>query len=300
MEILAEIFSFPMLVASLRLATPLLLAALGGIFSERSGVINIGLEGMMLFGAFAAVYGSGLTGSPWFGMLYGIVAGMFLAALHGLVSVQFKADQIISATGINFFASGITLFLLQVIFDVSGTSPGVPRFPGFQIFDVITLPPTTYLALLLVPVVWILFFKTPWGLRVNSIGEHPEAADTLGVNVNRWRFICVVISGALAGMAGSHLSLGVTGSFVREMAAGRGFIALAAMIFGKWNPIGALGAALLFGFAEAISIRVDIPYIPSELIGAIPYVVTVIVLAGFIGKATPPAAMGDPYYKGGK
>ncbi|ACB84019.1 ABC transporter permease [Natranaerobius thermophilus] len=300
MELLGEIFNIPILIASFRLATPLLLAALGGIFSERSGVINIALEGMMLFGAFAAVYGTALTGSPWIGMIYGIIAGMLLAALHALVSVQFKADQIISATGINIFATGITLFLLQVIFEVSGTSPGVPRFPAWVLFDVIRFPPTTYFALILVPITWILFFKTPWGLRIRAIGEHPEAADTLGVNVNMWRFICVVISGALAGLAGAHLSLGVTGSFVREMTAGRGFIALAAMIFGKWNPFGALGAALLFGFADAIAIRVDIPYIPSELIGAIPYVVTIIVLAGLIGRATPPRAVGKPYYKGGK
>ena len=300
MEFLSQIISFPLIIASFRLATPLLLGALGGIFSERSGVINIALEGMMLFGAFAAVYGSALTGSPWVGVLYAMIAGMMLAALHGLVSIKFKADQIISATGINIFASGITLFFLQVIFDVSGTSPRVTRLPAWSFFDLFQFNPVTYFAVLLVPIVWLFFYRTPWGLRIRAIGEHPQAADTLGVNVDRWRFICVLISGALAGMAGAHLSLGITGAFVREMAAGRGFIALAAMIFGKWNPFGALGAALLFGFAEAIALRVDVPLVPSEMIGTIPYVVTIIVLAGFIGRATPPRALGKPYVKGGK
>ncbi len=300
MEFLSQIISFPLIIASFRLATPLLLGALGGIFSERSGVINIALEGMMLFGAFAAVYGSALTGSPWVGVLYAMIAGMMLAALHGLVSIKFKADQIISATGINIFASGITLFFLQVIFDVSGTSPRVTRLPAWRILDLFQFNPITYFAVLLVPIVWLFFYRTPWGLRIRAIGEHPQAADTLGVNVDRWRFICVLISGALAGMAGAHLSLGITGAFVREMAAGRGFIALAAMIFGQWNPFGARGAALLFGFAEAIALRVDVPLVPSEMIGTIPYVVTIIVLAGFIGRATPPRALGKPYVKGGK
>ncbi|OWZ84777.1 ABC transporter permease [Natranaerobius trueperi] len=299
MEILAELFSLSVIFATLRFATPLILGALGGLISERSGVINIGLEGMMLFGAFAAVYGSGITSNPWMGLILGILAGMLLASIHALVSVKFKADQIISATGINIFATGITVFLLQVLFNTAGTSPRVPRLPAWQIMDFFPFRPITYFALILVPLVWIFLYKTPWGLRIRSIGEHPQAADTLGINVNRWRFICVVISGALAGMAGTHLSIGAGSAFVRDMSAGRGFIALAAMIFGKYNPFGALGAALLFGYSEALALRVDLPFIPDELFRAFPYVVTIIVLAGFIGKATPPKAIGKPYNKSG-
>ena len=203
------------------------------------------------------------------------------------------------ATGINIFASGLTIFLLQIFFGVKGTSPQVARLPFMRIFDV-RFSVLTYVSLILVPVVYYFFYKTAWGLRIRSIGEHPAAADTLGINVNRWRFISVLISGVLAGLAGAHLSIGDGSAFVREMSAGRGFIALAAMIFGKWHPFGAFGAAMLFGFAEAVAVRVDFPFIPSELISAIPYVLTLVVLAGFFGKSTPPAASGEPYYKGEK
>ncbi|RAK11170.1 nucleoside ABC transporter membrane protein [Halanaerobium saccharolyticum] len=299
MDILRQIFSLSLILASFRFATPLILAALGGIFSERSGVVNIALEGMMLIGAFAAVYGSASTGNPWIGVLYSMIAGLSFAAILALVCVTFKANQIVVATGINIFASGITIFLLQVLFGVKGTSPIVNRLPAFRVLGV-RFNPITYIALILVPVVWFIFFKTHWGLRIRSIGEHPAAADTLGINVNRWRFVSVLISGVLAGLAGAHLSIGDGSAFVREMSAGRGFIALAAMIFGKWHPFGAFGAAMLFGFAEAIAVRVDFPFIPSELISAIPYVLTLVVLAGFFGKSTPPAASGEPYYKGEK
>ncbi|MFW5790044.1 MAG: ABC transporter permease [Bacillota bacterium] len=298
MESLLEIISLSLILSSFRFATPLILAALGGIFSEKSGVINIALEGIMLFGAFAAVLGSGLTSNPWIGVVYAIVAGVIFAAILAIVSIVFKADQIVVATGINIFASGLTIFLLQIFFDVKGTSPQVMRLPFMRIFNV-RFSVLTYVSLILVPIVYYFFYKTHWGLRIRSIGEHPAAADSLGINVNRWRFICVLISGALAGLAGAHLSIGDGNAFVREMSAGRGFIALAAMIFGKWHPVGALGAAMLFGFAEAIAVRVDIAFIPSELISSIPYVLTIVVLAGFIGKANPPKASGKPYDKGG-
>lgn len=299
METLTKIFSISLILASFRFATPLILAALGGIFSERSGVVNIALEGMMLFGAFAAVYGSASTGNPWIGVLYAMIAGLAFAAILALVCVTFKANQIVVGTGINIFASGITIFLLQVLFSVKGTSPMVNRLPAFRFFGV-RFNPITYIALILVPIVWFIFFKTHWGLRIRSIGEHPAAADTLGINVNKWRFISVLISGVLAGLAGAHLSIGDGSAFVRNMSAGRGFIALAAMIFGKWHPFGAFGAAMLFGFAEAVAVRVDFAFIPSELISAIPYVLTLVVLAGFFGKSIPPAASGEPYYKGEK
>lgn len=299
MDTLRQIFSLSLILASFRFATPLILAALGGIFSERSGVVNIALEGMILIGAFAAVYGSASTGNPWIGVLYSMIAGLAFAAILALVCVTFKANQIVVGTGINIFASGITIFLLQVLFGVKGTSPIVNRLPSFRVLGV-RYNPITYIALILVPVVWFIFFKTHWGLRIRSIGEHPAAADTLGINVNKWRFISVLISGVLAGLAGAHLSIGDGSAFVRNMSAGRGFIALAAMIFGKWHPFGAFGAAMLFGFAEAIAVRVDFAFIPSELISAIPYVLTLVVLAGFFGKSTPPAASGEPYYKGEK
>ncbi len=297
METIAQMFTLPLLLISFRYATPLILAALGGVFNERSGVINIALEGMMLFGAFAAVYGSGVTGNPWIGVLYSIGAGLAFALILAIVCVTFKADQIVVATGINIFASGLTIYFLQVLYGVAGTSPRAPRLPSIRILGM-RYNPITLIAVALVPIVWFILFKTPWGLRIRSIGEHPSAADTLGINVNRYRFICVLISGALAGLAGAHLSIGEFSAFVREMSQGRGFIALAAMIFGKWHPVGAFGAALLFGYAEAISIRVDFAFIPSELIRAIPYVLTIIVLAGFIGKAIPPKAIGKPYFKG--
>lgn len=299
MDTIKQMLSLSLILASFRFATPLILAALGGIFSERSGVVNIALEGMILFGAFAAVYGSSSTGSPWVGVLYSMIAGLSFAAILALVCVTFKANQIVVGTGINIFASGITIFLLQVLFGVKGTSPRVTRLPFLRFLGV-RFNPITYIAIILVPVVWYIFFKTHWGLRIRSIGEHPAAADTLGINVNKWRFVSVLISGILAGLAGAHLSIGDGSAFVREMSAGRGFIALAAMIFGKWHPIKAFGAAMLFGYAEAIAVRVDFAFIPSELISAIPYIITLVVLAGFIGKSIPPAASGEPYYKGEK
>lgn len=297
MDTLLELISLPLILSSFRFATPLILAALGGIFSEKSGVINIALEGIMLFGAFAAVLGSAQTGSPWMGVIYAMIGGLLFAAILALVSIVFRADQIVVGTGINIFASGLTIFLLQIFFNVKGTSPQVNRLPFMRIFDV-RFSVLTYIAVILVPIVYYFFFKTHWGLRIRSIGEHPAAADTLGINVNRWRFISVLMSGVLAGLAGAHLSIGDGSAFVREMSAGRGFIALAAMIFGKWHPVKAFGAAMLFGYAEAVAVRVDFAFIPSELISAIPYVVTIVVLAGFISKSVGPAASGEAYVKG--
>ena len=296
MDIIRSLLSIPLLLASLRFATPLILAALGGTFNERSGVINIGLEGMMLFGAFAAVYGSFMTGNPWVGVFYSMVAGGLFALILAVVCVTLKGDQIVVATGINIFATGLTVYLLQVLYGASGRSPRVPRLPPIRVLGV-RYNPMTILALILVPVAWYILFKTPWGLRIRSVGEHPSAADTLGIQVNKYRFICVLISGVLAGLAGAHLSIGDGSSFLRGMTEGRGFIALAAMIFGKWNPLGALGAAFIFGYFEAVAIRVTIPWIPSELLRAIPYVMTIIILAGAIGRATPPASIGEPYFQ---
>ncbi|SDL86406.1 ABC transporter permease [Halarsenatibacter silvermanii] len=296
METLRQLFSVPLILSSLRFATPLVLAAIGGTFNERSGVINIGLEGMMLFGAFSAVYGTFITGNPWLGVLYAAAGGALLALILAVVCVSLKADQIVVATGINIFASGLTVYLLQIFFDSAGRSPRVPRLPAFRVLGA-RYNPMTLLAVLLVPIAWYILFRTPWGLRIRSVGEHPSAADSLGIDVNKYRFICVLISGVLAGLAGAHLSIGDGASFLSDMSEGRGFIALAAMIFGKWNPLGALGAALLFGYFEAVAIRVDILWLPSELLRSIPYIMTIIVLAGAIGRASPPASIGEPYFQ---
>ncbi len=296
MDIIRQLFALPLLLTSLRFATPLILTAVGATFNERSGVINIGLEGMMLFGAFAAAYGSFMTGNPWAGVLYAMAGGGIMALILAVVCVTLKADQIVVATGINIFASGITVYLLQVFFDSAGRSPRVPRLPPLRVLGA-RYNPMTILAIIVVPVAWYILFKTPWGLRIRSVGEHPSAADTLGIKVNRYRFICVIVSGLMAGLAGAHLAIGDGGAFLREMTEGRGFIALAAMIFGKWNPVGAFGAALVFGYFEAVSIRVTLPGVPSEFIRSIPYVMTIIILAGAIGRATPPASIGEPYFQ---
>lgn len=281
-----------LLFATLRAATPLVITALGGLLSERAGVVNIALEGMMLIGAFAAVVVSYYTGNPWLGLIGSMAAGGAFAFIHALVSIKYKADQTVSGTAINILASGLTIFLLNVLFNVSGTSPQVAKLPTWGPFN-----PLVYLSLILVVVVHLFIYYTPAGLRLRAIGEHPSAADTVGINVIKLRYIYVVISGMLAGISGASLSLGDLNVFVKEMTAGRGFIALAAVIFGKWTPLGALGAALLFGFADAMQMRLQGIGIPSQFIQMIPYIFTMIALAGFVGKSTAPAASGKPYDK---
>lgn len=298
MDIILQIFSLTILWSTIRLATPLILASLGGIFSERSGVINIALEGIMLVGAFAGIYGMHLTGSAWFGVLFSIIIGLLIAGIHAVVTVKFKTNQVVSGTAINILASGLTVFLLDVVWNVSGSSPRIGRLPTWTLGP-LSFNPIVYIAFIMVPVVWVVLYKTPWGLRIRAVGEHPHAADTMGINVNRVRFICVMLSGAFGGIAGAALSLGELGIFQREMTAGRGFIALAAMIFGKWNPVGAFLASLLFAFAQAISLSaINIPFIPRELINTLPYIVTIIVLATFVGKSAAPKAVGKAYDKG--
>lgn len=289
---MSQIFTAALLFATLRAATPLIITAIGGLLSEKSGVVNIALEGMMLIGAFSAVVVSYYTGNPWLGVLGAIIAGGAFAYIHALVSIKFKANQVVSGTAINILASGLTVFLLQILFKVSGTTPQVKKLPAWGPFN-----PLVYFGIVLVVVVHFFIYYTPEGLRLRAIGEHPSAADTVGVNVLKLRYIYVVISGMLAGIAGASLSLGDLNVFVKEMTAGRGFIALAAMIFGKWTPLGALGAALLFGFADALQMRLQGIGIPSQFIQMIPYIFTMIALAGFVGKAAPPAASGQAYDK---
>jgi ABC-type uncharacterized transport system permease subunit len=292
--------------SALRATTPLLLAALGGLFSERSGVVNIALEGIMLFGALAAAViaqlveapfaGRPVPYAPWLGLLAAMVVGAGVAWIHAVVSIRYKADQIISGTAINLMALGIPAVLLSGLYGNTATSERIRnRLPewGAGVFE---LSPLVYLAFLLVPVVWFVVFRTPFGLRLRSVGEHPQAADSLGIDVRRVRYTGVILSGVLAGLGGAYLSIGNFNQFVSEMSAGRGFIALAALIFGKWHPLGVLGATLLFGAFEAVATSLGGGQIlPPTLVQSIPFILTMLVLAGFIGRAIPPRAIGKPY-----
>ena len=297
-----------MLADGIRLATPIALGALAGILCERAGVVNIGIEGMMLVGA-----GIGFTASLYLqnstaGLVVAILAGMAMAALHAVLSISFQVDQIISGTVINILAVGITgftrrSFLLNNPFGAPSVYSPIP-IPVLSEVPVLgpvlfNHQPLVYTMLILVFVVQIYLFRTKWGLRHRAVGEHPRAADTLGINVIRARYLAVIAGGAIAGLAGAWFSLETVGSFDDLMTGGKGFIALAAMIFGNWNPIGAFFGALLFGFADALQIKLQIleTGIPYQFIGMLPYVLTMIVLAGVIGKTTPPAADGVPYEK---
>jgi len=312
MEIISgflSIFSMGLLVATLRMATPLIFGAIGGMFSERSGVMNIGLEGMMLMGAFGAGITSLITGNAWLGVLIGATVGGVMGTIHAVMCIRFKANQVVIATGINIMAMGIPALILQTYLGNPGRTPivasladiSIPVLKDIPILGQLlgTLNPLTYVALLLVPLSHVILFKTSFGLRIRAVGHHPRAADTLGINVYAVRYICVISSGVLAGLGGAYLALGQLAMFVNGMTAGRGFIALAAMIFGKWTPLGGFGAALLFGFADGLQMTAQahgIP-IPSDFLLMIPYVLTMIALAGFVRKASPPTAIGIPYEK---
>ena len=293
---MGNIFSVQTLEAMFRMATPLILAALGGCFSERSGVTNIALEGIMLFGALAAVIGSHLTGSAWIGLLVAALIGGLFAYIHAMLSVDMKADQVISGTALNMLAAGGTIYISRVLFGGVGASKIVKRLPSWGVY-----PPTVYMAFFMVLVSWIILYKTPFGLRLRTVGEHPAAADTVGVDVYKMRYMAVVISGVLAGLAGAHMSIGVSELFSKNMIAGRGFIGLAAMIAGGWHPIGACVAALLFGFFESMSVTlgtVSNIAIPNQFISVLPYIITILVLAVAGTKSIGPKANGIPYEKG--
>ena len=296
-----------LLASTIRNATPLIFAALGGMFSERSGVVNIALEGLMLIAAFAGVVGAALFGSALVGLFFALGAGLLFALIHALMCVTFEADQIISGTAINLLALGGTGFLMVLVFGSGGTSPRVEGFEPVPIPVLSGIPVVgqalfsqsllVYLMYLLVPVTFFLVFRTPFGLRLRATGEVPEAVDTAGVSVARMRYYGVALSGLLAALGGVYLSMGILSAFTENMTNGRGFIALAALIFGRWNPIGAAGAALLFGFALAVTFRVPQEVVPQEFIQMIPYVLTIVALAGFGGRAIAPAAIGKPYRK---
>ncbi|AOZ92103.1 ABC transporter permease [Paenibacillus crassostreae] len=301
-------------------ATAFIFASLGGIFSERSGVINIGIEGFMAFGAFAAAVGSyyaetagmGVL-SPYIGLLAAIILGVLSSLIHAVASITFKADQTISGIVINFLAAGSTLYLVRLLFDGQGETPLlIEVFEKTNFWGLSDIPflgdvlfhhyPTTYIAVILVFVVHYVIFKTPFGMRLRAVGEHPSAADTVGIKVNRMRYMGVMLSGALAALGGAAITLTTTSMFAHNTISGQGFIAIAAMIFGKWNPIGAFGAAVFFGFSQAIGSYVRLfdwsQNIPQEFIYMLPYVLTVIVLVAAVGRSYAPTALGEPYDPG--
>ena len=283
--------------STIRSATPLIFPALGGTFSERSGVVNIGLDGMMTVGAFSAVLISYKTSSPWLGIMGAMVMGGLFGLLLAFLSIYFKANQVVVGTAINILAASLTTFLLVEIWGKPGQTGNVDYFTPWGPFNMFT-----YLAVILVGISYFVLYKTAFGLRIRSVGEHPRAADTLGINVYKMRYLCVTISGILAGIGGASLSIGSISLFKEGMVAGRGFIALAAMIFGKWHPIGAALACLFFGLADAIQ-TISMSFglkVPKELLFALPYIMTMLAVSGIIGRATAPAASGVPYDKGEK
>lgn len=298
------ILSLAFLAQTIRITVPYALASLGGVYSERSGVTNIALEGIMLNGAFGATVGTYYTGDPLIGIICGILVGLLTALIHAVVSINIKADQIISGIAINLFAVGITKFVLKILFHSSSNSERIPglsviRLPFIQSSSEIGRllgNPLVLTTLLVVIASHFIIFKTRFGLRLRAVGENPEAADTVGISVNLYRYYGVMISGMLAGLSGAWLAFDQH-SFTDGMSAGRGFIALAAMIVGKWNPLGAAAACLLFGFAESLEIQLQGAGLPTQFIQMIPYLATIIVLAGFIGKSVAPAADGIPYEK---
>jgi simple sugar transport system permease protein len=288
---MAEIFKIALLFSMIRLATPLLLAALGGLYSERSGVINIGLEGMMLAGAFTAAAVTHFAGNPWIGLLAAIAVGAAVALVHAFVCIQCKADQVVTGTAINILFLALPALLSGAMFQSTGATPQIPQQ------NLMPIAPIVF-AFVMVPITWYVLAFTPFGLRLRAVGENPEAADTAGIRVLAMRYKGVVISGMLAAIGGAYLSIGQSSLFTRNMTAGRGFIALAALIFGKWRPVQTMLACLLFGLAEAISIQMQgVVNIPVEFIQMVPYVLTIVVLAGFIGRSRPPRALGIPYEK---
>ena len=308
---------------TVRSAVPLLLACLAGLYSERSGIVDIGLEGKMLGGAFAAATAAAVTGSAWLGLCAGMIVSVALALIHGFASITNRGNQIVSGVAINFIAAGAAALLGNAWFNQGGRTPQLGKEQRFNplewpLVETLENIPVfglaykellsghnliAYFAFIMVPVTWWVLFRTRFGLRLRAVGENPAAVDTAGISVSWARYRAVICCGALCGLAGAYLSIGVSAGFVKDMTAGRGFIALAALIFAKWRPVAAMWACLLFGFLGAIEIRyqgVALPIVgvlPLQLMQALPYILTVILLAGFIGKAIPPRAAGIPYSK---
>jgi ABC-type uncharacterized transport system permease subunit len=307
---LKQVFDASLIASMLVFATPLTFAAIGGMFSERSGVVNVALEGMMLTGAFFGIYGADKTGSWFLGILIAMLAGGLLALVHAFFAVHLRADQIVGGMAINFLALGVTGYFFYQLYHGANISANSPRIPNVSIpwvkdqgfigpaFGDLNL--LIWAAIALVPISYVVMFRTPIGLRIRACGEHPRAADTVGINVYAVRYASVVTSGMLAALGGAFLSVGFVGTFNENMTAGRGFIALAALIFGNWRPFGAFGAALLFGFSTALASGGRLPVYSGSaatLFQALPYVLTLVAVAGVIGRTIPPAAVGRPYKK---
>lgn len=308
---------------TLRIATPLILCAMAGIFAERSGVIDISLEGKLLTGAFVAAAVAVITGSAWLGVLCAMLASVVLSLIHGFACITHKGNQVVSGVAINILASGLTVVVGIALFQRGGQTPTLPRdvrfkpleWIGVESLEAIPVLGTiyaqlisghnilVYISLLAVPLTAFVLYRTRFGLRLRAVGEVPEAVDSAGVSVTWLRYRALIIGGMFCGIAGAYLSVAQGGNFVRDMSAGKGYIALAAVIFGNWKPLTALLACLMFGFLEAATSRlegVDLPLIgelPTQLMLALPYVLTVLLLAGFVGKPSPPAAIGMPYSK---
>lgn len=309
--------------STIRVSVPLLLACLAGLYSERSGVFDIGLEGKMLAGAFAGAAAAAVFASAWIGLLVAMLVSVGMALIHGFASITHRGNQIVSGVAINFIAAGSTIILGQAWFQQGGRTPSLPpeaRFGAINLpgADALRDVPVigqiysgllsghsllTYVAFLAVPFTWWVLFRTRFGLRLRAVGENPAAVDTAGISVAWLRYRAVICTGILTGMAGSYMALAQNAGFVKDMTAGRGYIALAALIFAKWRPVPAMFACLLFGFLDALAIRLQgtplpvIGKVPVQFMQALPYVLTVILLAGFIGKAIPPRAGGVPYVK---
>lgn len=304
---ISDFISVGLFAAAIRLATPIIYAGLGGMFSERVGIVNIGLEGTMLTSAFTGVVASYYTGNPWIGVLVSVITGGLVSLILAVLTIKYAGDQIVSGTGINIIALGFTSYMTQIIWGNRGASDGVQGISDIAIPIVKDIPvigpifgthsPLVYLMPLVVYASYYVLFKTPFGLRIRAVGEHPVAAETAGVDVIKIKYTGVIISGMLAGLGGAFLSLSHLNLFTRGMTGGRGFIAMAAMIFGKWMPFGILGSGLLFGFADALQIRLQsLGILPPQIILMIPYLLTIAVLAGVVGKALAPSDY-KPYKK---
>jgi ABC-type uncharacterized transport system permease subunit len=298
-----------MLSSAVLLSVPITLGAFSGILCERSGVVNIAIEGMMLMGSMVGALIGSITNSAWLGLLGAIVSAVLLALLHAVLSIKYKINQIISGTVINIFSAGMTSFISQKFLQTDQSLNNPPMFTRIPIPGLANIPVIgpiffntnlfVYLMFILLLVIQVALFSTRWGLRLRSVGEHPKAADTLGINVFKTRYMAVVLGGVVAGIAGAFFTLGSVGRFDAGMTAGKGFIGLAAMIFGNWTPVGAIGAGFLFGFADALGSKLSLlgSAIPPQFMAMAPYLITMIVLAAFIGKGQMPAADGTPYTK---
>ncbi len=305
---LGDIVNSGLFASTLQYATPLGFAAIGGVMCERSGVVNIGLEGMMLMGAFFGIWAAAWSGTWTVGLLVAMIAGGLLATIHAIFTIHLRADQIVIGTAMNFLALGITGYVFIDVYGDQGTPANISMVPDVSIPGIRSIPGIAgvfgslnlmiWLLFVLIFAIHLLLFRTPIGLRIRAVGEHPRAADTVGIPVFGVRYASVIASGMLAALGGAYLSIGFVGSFDQNMTAGRGFIALAAMIFGKWRPFGAFGACLLFGFASALADRLQSSAnVSVNLLSTLPYVLTLIALVGLIGRSRPPAADGRPYIK---